>query len=354
MTAPVVLALDAGGTTFEFTAMRDAAPAIDPIRVPAPAGDLAVCLAAIRGGFAEARRRAGACDAIAFAFPGPADYSRGVIGDLGNLPCFRGGVALGPMLEDEFGVPVLVRNDGDLFALGEALGGFLPWINAQLRGGRRFCNLLGVTLGTGLGGGVVIDGRLLVGDNAAAGELWLVRNKLDRELPAEDGASIRALRAAYARAAHVGQDSVPEPSVLAAIADGAAPGDRDAARGAFRRLGEVAGDAIANALAVLDGLVVIGGGLAGAARHFMPALVAELNARFDSGARRLPAEAYALDDADQLAAFTREMTCTVAVPGSTRAVSYQPHKRVGVGVSRLGTAHAVSLGAYAVALEALR
>jgi glucokinase len=64
--------------------------------------------------------------AISFAFPGPSDYPRGIIGDLGNLPCFRGGVALGPMLEDTFEIPVFINNDGDLFAYGEAIGGFLP------------------------------------------------------------------------------------------------------------------------------------------------------------------------------------------------------------------------------------
>ena len=50
--------------------------------------------------------------AISFAFPGPADYKRGIIGDLGNLPSLRGGIALGPMLEAEFGIPVFINNGG--------------------------------------------------------------------------------------------------------------------------------------------------------------------------------------------------------------------------------------------------
>lgn len=59
--------------------------------------------------------------AISFAFPGPADYKNGVIGDLPNFPVFRGGVALGAFLEEEFGIPVYINNDGNLFAYGEAL-----------------------------------------------------------------------------------------------------------------------------------------------------------------------------------------------------------------------------------------
>ena len=112
--------------------------------------------------------------AISFAFPGPADYPAGIIGDLPNLPAFRGGVALGPMLEAKFGLPVFINNDGDLFAYGEATAGFLPWVNDQLAQAgspRRFENLVGVTLGTGFGGGIVRRGELLTGDNSMAAEI---------------------------------------------------------------------------------------------------------------------------------------------------------------------------------------
>jgi glucokinase len=49
----------------------------------------------------------------------------GIIGDLENLPTFKGGVALGPMLEEIFNIPVFINNDGDLFAYGEAIAGLL-------------------------------------------------------------------------------------------------------------------------------------------------------------------------------------------------------------------------------------
>ncbi len=75
--------------------------------------------------------------AISFAFPGPADYPAGIIGDLPNLPAFRGGVALGPMLEEKFGIPVFINNDGDLFVYGEAIAGFLPYVNGLLEAGRQ-------------------------------------------------------------------------------------------------------------------------------------------------------------------------------------------------------------------------
>ncbi len=357
----VVLTLDAGGTSFRFSAIAGNREVASGVTLPSRADDLAACLAQIVEGFSRVRDEAGgAVAALSFAFPGPADYSAGVIGDLGNLPAFRGGVALGPMLEDRFGVPVFINNDGDLFAYGEALHGLLPEVNrllAEAGSPRRYRNLLGVTLGTGFGGGIVRDGELFVGDNGAAGEIWLERHKLDRGCPAEEGVGIRAVRNAYARRAGIAPDAAPEPSEIAAIARGQSPGDEPAAREAFRRMGEVAGDAIANAVTLLDGLVVVGGGLAGAAELFLPALVGELNGTLEhlSGEKvpRLELSAFNLEDEEERTRFFSSRSREVAVPGSNRTVLYEPEKRTGVGLSRLGTSRAVSLGAYAWALKKL-
>ena len=109
--------------------------------------------------------------AMAISGAGPADYTNGIIGDLGDLPAFRGDVALGPMLQGEFKIPVFINNNGDLFVYGEAIAGFLPYINdlVQKAGSpKRYRNLFGVTLGTGFGGGIVRDGELFIGDNSMA------------------------------------------------------------------------------------------------------------------------------------------------------------------------------------------
>src|SRR3954463_3536557 len=149
----VVLTLDAGGTNFVFYAMRGAREAAEPSTLPSRAHDLTASLATIVAGFEEVASRAGAAPAaISFAFPGRADSPAGIVGNAHNLPAFEEPVALGPMLEDRFQVPVLINNDGDLFAYGEALAGFLPWVNgvlAQASSPRRFHALFGATLGTG-------------------------------------------------------------------------------------------------------------------------------------------------------------------------------------------------------------
>jgi glucokinase len=356
----VVLTLDAGGTKFSFAAVQGDRLAAEPVTLPSNAHDLPLCLDTILQGFTKVRETAPAPPAaISFAFPGPADYPRGIIGDLGNLPAFQGGVALGPMLEDRFGVPVFINNDGDLFAFGEAIAGFLPWVNgllAEAGSPKRFRNLFGATFGTGFGGGIVSDGRLWMGDNSAGGEVWLLRSRLDPRSNVEEAVSIRGIRRAYAQAAGIAFETAPEPKDIFAIGRGEAPGHRQGALEAFRRMGEAAGDALASAVTLVDGLVVIGGGLTGAAELFLPALVEGMNAPFETPAGpvpRLEMKAFNLEEPAQRAAFVKGEARELEVPGSGRKVNYDPLQRVGVGLSRLGTSRAVAIGAYAFALAEL-
>jgi glucokinase len=357
----IVMTLDAGGTNFRFAAMRGHKPLTETVALPSNGDNLHQCLSNIVEGFARVKEQ---CPkppvAISFAFPGPADYPDGIIGDLGNLPGFRGGVALGPMLEEKFGLPVFLNNDGDLFVYGEAIAGFLPYVNGLLKkAGSPKCynNLFGVTLGTGFGGGIARNGELFVGDNSMAGEVWLLRNKLQPRMNAEEGASIRAVRRVYAEKAGLPFDRAPEPKVIYDIGQGKQPGDKAAALEAFRQLGEVVGDALGNALTLVDGLAVIGGGLSGAAPLFLPALTAELNGTYTAPNghqfSRLESRAFNLEDPAQLKTFLAGETRVVTVPGSKRKVKYDPMPRIGLGVSRLGTSEAVAIGACAFALRKL-
>jgi glucokinase len=335
-----VLTLDAGGTKFAFSAVQAQNEVVTPIVLPSNGDDLDACLRTIVDGFSQVKAHAPAAPAaISFAF--------------------TGGVALGPMLEDRFGIPVFINNDGDLFAYGEAICGLLPWVNGLLEQAgspKRFRNLFGATFGTGFGGGIVQDGRLWIGDNSAGAEIWLLRNKIDPRSNIEESVSIRAVRRVYAEKAGLPFESTPEPKEIFAIGKGSKPGNRAAALEAFRRMGEAAGDALANAITLVDGLVVIGGGLTGAAELFLPALVAEMNSPFDSPWGRTPRlelKAFNLEDPGERAAFVEGDAREVVIPGSGRRVAYDPLQRVGVGLSRLGTSRATALGAYAYALSAL-
>jgi glucokinase len=356
----IVMTLDAGGTNLKFSAIRGNKLLTGPVSRPTEAHDLDRCLANIIAGFEEIR--AGLDEApvaISFAFPGPADYARGIVTNTNNLPSFRHGVALGPMLADHFGLPAYLNNDGDLFVYGEAIAGLLPYVNQLLEQAgtpKRYQNLFGITLGTGFGGGIVSRGELLRGDNSNAGEAWLLRHKLDARMNAEEGVSIRAVRSVYARVAGIPLDAAPEPKTICAIGLGQELGDQAAARAAFRAMGEVAGDAVAQALTLVDGLVVVGGGISAAAPLFLPALVDAMNDVFPREGEPMPRlvqRTFNLEDPQQRATFLRGAVKEVVVPGSGRKISFDPLPRTAVGLSRLGTSEAVSIGAYAYALNQL-
>jgi glucokinase len=357
----IVMTLDAGGTNFKFSAICGNQPAAEAFSVPSNADNLERCLATLIDGFERVRRSLpDAPVAISFSFPGPCDYSRGIVGDLGNLPCFRGGIALAPMLEAKFGIPTFINNDGDLFTYGEAIAGFLPHVNSLLEKSgspKRYKNLFGVTLGTGLGGGIVRDGQLFGGDNICAGEIWLMRHKLHPEMNAEEGACIRAVKRGYAELTNTSPDLAPDPKTLYEIGTGYAAGDQAAAVESFRRLGETVGDVVSLATTLLDGLTVIGGGVSGAWSLFLPAVVDEMNGTYTSprgeNFRRLAQTAFNLEDPGQLAKFLQGDKREITVPGGTQTLIYDPMPRTGVGMSRLGTSEAVAIGAYAFALQQL-
>jgi glucokinase len=358
----IVFTLDAGGTGFKFTAVRDYKEIIEPFTIPSAAPTLEEVLQKIITGFHECEKRCSAkASAISFSFPGPADYPNGIIGDLPNLPTFRGGIPLKQMLENEFHVPVFINNDGDLFVYGEALAGLLPAVNQLLeRHGnpKRYKNLFGVTLGTGFGGGIVINKVLLNGDNSAGGEIWNSRNCLYPDTIAEESVSIRGVRRVYAREAGITFEEAPQPFDICQIAMGQQDGNKNAALKAWDELATVLADVISNGLRFTDGLVVIGGGLSGAWPVFMPLLINKLNTPYtDKNGNIIPrmeTEAFNLEDETACIRFTEKTGKMVKVPFSDQEVWYEPSKRVGVGITKLGTSSAVAVGAYAFAMEQLK
>ncbi len=356
----IVLTLDAGGTNFVFSAIQGNREIVTPVFLPAQPHDLEQCFQSLVTGFEQVKQHLSQEPvAISFAFPGPADYEHGVIGDLPNFPAFRGGVALGGYLEQRFGIPVYINNDGNLFAYGEALAGLLPEMNRRLKEAgstKRFGNLIGITLGTGLGAGVVINRTLLTGDNGCGGDLWNFRNLYHPGMIAEESVSIRAVKRVYSEVS--GQaDATLTPKDICDIADGLREGDQEAAMESFQRLGHALGDVIASALTLIDGLVVVGGGLAGASAHILPAVMEKLNERFTtfSGNRfdRLQMKVFDVGDEVQLGELLKPDVELIPVRGTTRYADYTRSKKTAIAISRLGTNNAVYLGAYAFALNQL-
>lgn len=103
---------------------------------------------------------------IGVGVPGIIDSSGGVIVDLQNLPIWSN-MPLKEILSQEFSLPVKLSNDAACFALGHARYGQ----------GRLYKNFVGLTLGTGLGMGIIINGALYTGVMAGAGEIGMLPYK---------------------------------------------------------------------------------------------------------------------------------------------------------------------------------
>jgi glucokinase len=114
---------------------------------------------------------------------------------------------------------------------------------------------------------------------------------------------------------------------------------------------------MAQALTLIDGLAVIGGGVSGSWPLFLPALVDEINSTYTAPNgnkfRRLMQFAFNMEDEAQRAKFLKGETREITVPGGTRKLKYDSLARIGVGMSRLGTSEAVAIGACAFALRKL-
>ena len=355
-----VITLDAGGTNFAFGAIKGNKFIVEPLVLPSNADELDRCLETMVEGFTRIIDKLDEKPvAISFAFPGPADYPNGIIGGyLPNFPSFRDGVALGPFLEDKFGIPVYINNDADLYAYGEALGGVLPELNEKLAksgSNKHFNNLLAFTFGTGFGFGFVSKGELHIGDNSCV-ETFCLRHKHMPPVIVEEGVSIRAVKRVYAEESG-STDITLTPKDIFEIAEGRRAGDVEAAKTAFAMLGEVAGDAMATAVTLIDGVIVIGGGLSAAAKYIKPALLKEMRSKIHTmqggSLNRVQMAVYDLDNEAEFEAFAKGESRTIKVYGSEREVSYDPQKRIGITFSKIGANAATSVGAYAFALNQL-
>lgn len=151
----MILCFDIGGTTMKGGRARSPTD-IDPLpRVPTPTRDFAAFTAVLARAIAGCPQRP---RCLVLAIPGIVERPSGQ-SVIANVPC-ASNRRLGPELEEALGLPVILGNDADCFALAEAVAG----------AGRGHRVVFGAILGTGVGGGLVVDGRLINEAGGFAGE----------------------------------------------------------------------------------------------------------------------------------------------------------------------------------------
>lgn len=160
----VTAGVDLGGTKIQTAILRDREVA-GTARVLTPQTGAADVITAIAGTVRTALEAAGASESdlagVGMGTPGEVDTGTGTVSHSPNVPGFQDAVPLGPLTSKELGgVPVSLDNDVRVAIRGEHERG----------AGRPYRNVLGVFCGTGVGGGLVLDGTLRVG-RGAAGEI---------------------------------------------------------------------------------------------------------------------------------------------------------------------------------------
>jgi glucokinase len=283
--------IDLGGTNIKAGLVTESGAIVQRQRVPteAESGPDAVarrlCEAARRCA-EESGTDLGQVRGIGVGSPGTHDPENGVVLFSPNLPGWRD-VPLRRLVQDEIGLPVVLDNDANVAALAE------QWIGA----GRGCSSLVLLTLGTGIGSGIVLDGRIWHGADGVAGEVGHMSidphglpcgcgNRGCLEVYASATGMVRRMREAI---------DTGEPSVLAERRDAltarliheAAVGGDAAARHAVEETGRYLGVGVSNLLHLLNPQVVaFSGGVAAAGEMLMAPVRKEVAWRTLEASRR--------------------------------------------------------------------
>jgi len=236
-------------------------------------------IVSLQTALAKAGLQQGDLAAVGICSPGPCDIDAGVISSAPNLPDWRD-VPICRYLEERLGVPARLENDANAAALGEHVYG----------AGRGCRHLIYITVSTGIGGGLIIDGRLYRGATGVAGELGHMTIDPDGPLcGCGNRGCLEALASGTAIAAR-GEELVAQGgSALLAQEQGeltaetvsrAADQGDVACQGIIRRAGYYLGVGLASYVNIFNPeVIIIGGGLAKVGDLLLGPARAEMEAR---------------------------------------------------------------------------
>lgn len=203
-------------------------------------------------------------NAIGIGVPGLVDEDRGIVYDVVYIPSWSE-IPLRERMQDRYGIPVFINNDANCFALGEFYFGK----------GRDAGSMVGVTIGTGLGTGIIINEKLYAGASGGAGEFGMI-DYLDQCY--EYYASGQFFKNVYAVDGEV-------------VFNRAKEGDEEAIR-MYGEMGKHLGKAIRMILYALDvDLIVVGGSVRHAFTWFQKSMWEQINTiAYQRAAKRLRVE----------------------------------------------------------------
>jgi glucokinase len=257
-----VIGLDLGGTAIKLGRYTQDGTCLETLTVPTPQpatpdAVLTAMVAAIDQIDPDRQARA-----IGIGTPGPADAEGRIARVAINLEGWHD-VPLASWVEAKTGLPTVLANDANCAGLGEA------WLGA----GREFQDLIMLTLGTGVGGAVILNGQLFVGRTGAAGELGLIT--LDPHGPPCNSGNRGSLEQ-HCSVQAVRREMGCEPGKLAAQA---LMGD-EATIAYWQLYGRRLGAGLASLIYVLTPeAIILGGGISAGADLFLPTVWQEIEKR---------------------------------------------------------------------------
>lgn len=263
MTHPAtVIGVDLGGTAMKLGRYTIDGQCQQELTVPTPTPSTP---SNVRVALVEAIRQLDPqADALAIGIgtPGPADAAGRVARVAINLDGWVE-VPLADWLEADLQRPVILANDANCAGLGEV------WLGA----GQGYRDAIVLTLGTGVGGAIILNGELFVGRTGTAAELGLIT--LDPAGPSCNSGNQGSLEQ-YASIGAVQRRFGYDPKDLG---DRAVQGDPEAIA-AWQEYGKTLAAGLASLVYVLTPeVIILGGGISGSATFFLPALAEELNRR---------------------------------------------------------------------------
>ena len=262
MSEKEVIGVDVGGTAIKLGRFYEDGTCIvsTSIPTPQPATPEAV-IDAIAQAVIELNSEKKAV-AIGLGIPGPAD-TKGKIALISiNLSGWHN-VPIANELEARIGLPVIIDNDANCAGLGEA------WLGA----GKNYQNFILLTLGTGVGGAIFLNGKLFTGRIGSAGELGLIT--LNPNGPPCNSGNRGSLEQ-YASATAIIRKTGKTAAELGKLADN----NKQSALTFWKNYGKQLGAGIASLIYVLTPeVVIIGGGVCASAKHFFPAMEKEVKQR---------------------------------------------------------------------------
>src|SRR3984957_7694330 len=320
------IGVDLGGTNLRIAAVAADGQLLEKITLgtkmsPGPDHVVDEMCDAIRR-LCEQYKNGGALLGAGIGIPGLLDIEEGIVRKSANLPGWSG-YPVRREIEKRLGTRVFMDNDGKVAALGE------KWRGA----GRAVDNLAMITLGTGIGGAIVLNGKIFHGMNGMAGEFGHVAIEPDgvpcgcgnhgcAERYASATAVVRMAREAIesGKAPALAKAASSDPEFSArSIYNLALQGNEDA-QNIFTRVGRALGLLLAGMINVLNiEMFVIGGGVISAWDAFAPPMFAELRDRSLVYAATAPEDSSAKKEgaSAQIAAYTRKKTIiTRALLGS--------------------------------------